>query len=280
MNKAAVMAAIVLGAMSCAKEEPAPVTAGAEEAAGLTQAREVGREAGQGSLPDLPAGTKRIVTTDVDMVVESFDKALASLRKMVNEAHGNVSSSSTQRDDEGRLSGTVEVRVPSDAYDGVMKKVAALGEVRSTNEKSEDVTEEYVDLEARLANARRLESRIIELLEARTGTIEDVLAVEKELASVREDIERIEGRIRFLDARTDFSTINVSMRERGAAGVGERTTGQVLGRMVDQLGVVFAGSVGALLVFAVGAAPWLVAVALVVLVVIVVVRISRRRKAG
>jgi hypothetical protein len=85
--------------------------------------------------------------------------------------------------------------------------------VETVSVNAEDVSEEYVDVTARAENARRLETRLVDLLARRTGKLEDVLAVERELARVREEIERYEGRLRFLRTRAAFSTLAVTLHE-------------------------------------------------------------------
>jgi hypothetical protein len=81
------------------------------------------------------------------------------------------------------------------------------------NTTAEDVGEEYVDITARVTNSKRLEERLVTLLSTRTGKLEDVLAVERELARVREEIERYEGRLRFLRTRAAVSTLSVTVHE-------------------------------------------------------------------
>jgi hypothetical protein len=81
------------------------------------------------------------------------------------------------------------------------------------NVNAEDVGEEYVDITARVENAHRLEARIIELLANRTGKLQDVLSVEHELARVREEIERYEGRLRYLRSRSAVSTLTIAVHE-------------------------------------------------------------------
>jgi hypothetical protein len=78
---------------------------------------------------------------------------------------------------------------------------------------AEDVSEEFVDLTARMANSHRLEERLVELLRTRTGKLQDVLTVERELARVREEIERMEGRLRFLKNSAQLSTLAVTLYE-------------------------------------------------------------------
>ena len=85
--------------------------------------------------------------------------------------------------------------------------------LESVNVSVQDVGEEYVDIEARMANARRLEQRLVELLATRTGKLADVLSVEHELARVRGEIERYEGRLRYLRSRVSVSTLTLSVHE-------------------------------------------------------------------
>jgi hypothetical protein len=77
------------------------------------------------------------------------------------------------------------------------------------------VGEEFVDVTARVANARRLEERLLTLLATRTGKLDDVLAVERELARVREEIDGNTGRLRFLRSKIAVSTLTVTVAERG-----------------------------------------------------------------
>src|SRR5207237_684198 len=85
-----------------------------------------------------------------------------------------------------------------------------IGKLESVNVNAEDVGEEFTDVTARMGNARRLESRLIDLLATRTGKLKDVLDVEQELARVREEIDRYEGRLRYLRAHAVLSTSTTS----------------------------------------------------------------------
>ena len=221
--------------------------------------------------------TYRVLNTSLDMVVKSFSQSLGSVKKIVGESDGQVASTESHRDDDGLTSGTVEVKIPADRYEKALKRIQQLGEVRSMNEKSEDVTKEFVDLQARLENARALEKRILTLLETHTGKIEDVLSVEKELASVREKIEGYEGQKRYLENKIQFCTLTVHMYEKGAAFGGELTAKEIFKEVVNKIGIIFVGSLGVLVVAVVAAVPWIAALA--VLVVIIRAVIKRRKKA-
>lgn len=275
-------AAVVLLALSCsAMEDSAPFSPGAEKES-MGMLADKAEEAGSNVRAEwTPMGGERpevlrIVTTTVEMEVESFEESMARIKKISSKSKGHIASSSSRRDEEGLLSGSVEVKVPAERYEAMLGEITGLGDVRDMQETSEDVTEEYVDLEARLENKQRLEKRILELLEAGTGTIDDILHVEKELSGVREDIERIEGRLRYLDSRTRMSTITVNLYEKGARYGGEPTAGDVFHEIVDKTGIVFMGSLGILITFVVAVTPWIAAAVLIVLVILVVVRLRKK----
>jgi hypothetical protein len=113
----------------------------------------------------------------------------------------------------GRDDGRVVVKVPSRRFREAMSQVDAAFEVERRNVKAEDVTAEFKDLEVRLENLRATRKRLEQLLE-RSGTLADTLTVEKELERVAGEIDRIQGRIRFLRNHTSFSTLTVAVVER------------------------------------------------------------------
>src|SRR5207253_8976349 len=105
------------------------------------------------------------------------------------------------------------IKSPGAKYDQAVGSLSSIGKVETVNSQAEDVGEEFVDVTARVTNARRLEERLITLLSTRTGKLDDVLHVERELARVREEIERYEGRLRFLRSRVSLSTLTVTLHE-------------------------------------------------------------------
>lgn len=108
---------------------------------------------------------------------------------------------------------SLELRVPSEHFDEAVNGLSPVGKLESVDVTVQDVGEEFVDVQARMVNARRLEQRLIDLLANRTGKLTDVLRVEGELARVREEIERYEGRMRYLRSRSSVSTLTVAIHE-------------------------------------------------------------------
>jgi len=116
----------------------------------------------------------------------------------------------------GRDEGRVVVKIPSRRFREAMSKIDAGFEVERRNVKAEDVTAEFKDLEVRLENLRATRKRIEELLQ-KSGTLADTLSVERELERVAGEIDRIQGRLRFLRTHTSFSTLTATVVEKPKA---------------------------------------------------------------
>jgi hypothetical protein len=145
--------------------------------------------------------------------VEKLDPAIVKLRQLAAQLGGYIANSSMSGGHDQVRSAMMELKIPAQRFDQALNGLATLGKVESVNATAEDVGEEYVDITARVNNAHRLEDRLISLLATRTGKLQDVLSVERELARVREEIERYEGRLRFLKSRVATSTLSVTVHE-------------------------------------------------------------------
>ena len=115
------------------------------------------------------------------------------------------------------LRGTL--RVPGDRMADTLARLRAIGQVVEDTQGSQDVTDQIVDLDARLASARATEKRLTELLANRTGKLSDVLEVERELTRVRLDIERLDAEKTNMGRRVSYATIDVTIAEERKAGL-------------------------------------------------------------
>ena len=152
-------------------------------------------------------------TGQASIEVDSLEAAMARLRQVAQRAGGFVADASVQSGRNQVRHATLELKVPAARFDELTEGLQPIGRLEFVNVSAEDVSEEFVDLTARAANGHRLEERLVELLRSRTGKLQDVLSVERELARVREEIERIEGRLRYLKASAQLSTLSVSLHE-------------------------------------------------------------------
>ncbi len=158
-----------------------------------------------------PASRLIIRTGQASIEVDSLEPSMAELRRIVQRAGGFVADASVQSGRNQLRSATLELKVPAARFDELSEGLQPLGRLQFVNVGAEDVSEEFVDLTARAVNGRRLEDRLVELLRTRTGKLQDVLTVERELARVREEIERMEGRLRFLKTSAQLSTLSVNL---------------------------------------------------------------------
>ena len=160
-----------------------------------------------------PASRLIIRTGQASIEVDSLESSMAELRRLVQRVGGFVADASVQSGRTQNRSATLQLKVPAARFDDLTEGLRPLGRLQFVTVNAEDVSEEFVDLTARMANSHRLEERLVELLRTRTGKLQDVLTVERELARVREEIERMEGRLRFLKNSAQLSTLAVTLYE-------------------------------------------------------------------
>jgi hypothetical protein len=185
-----------------------------------------GKVAGQFSgvsadgLPNLagadttPAAPSMLIRTGQAYIeVDKVDPAILKVRQLAAQVGGYITNSSVSGGKDQMRQATLELKIPAPKYDQAVGGLSTIGKVETVTTSAQDVGEEFVDVTARVNNARRLEQRLITLLSTRTGKLEEVLSVERELARVREQIERYEGRLRFLSTRVAVSTLTITVHE-------------------------------------------------------------------
>lgn len=182
--------------------------------AGEMYSLKMASEESQTIAGEAPIERKIIKTGHLDLQVDSYKTTAAEIKNLVNEMQGYIVSENTHVYDDQRklLAGNVALRVPQERFDEALDRIENMGVTRNRTIDSQDVTEEYVDVESRLKAMRLKEERLLAILN-KSGSLGDVLAVENELARTRADLEALEGRLKYLDNRTELSTINVQVRE-------------------------------------------------------------------
>ncbi|MDQ3914878.1 MAG: DUF4349 domain-containing protein [Actinomycetota bacterium] len=166
--------------------------------------------------PDLPLAEERVIkTADLRLEVEdgTIGRTLREGREIAEAAGGFLLATSIEGTD--RRSGEFTIRVPAGRFEEALSALEALGDIAGEDVRGEDVSQEFVDLEARLRNATAQEGVLFRLYD-RSQSIADTIRVQRELEDVQLEIERLRGRLRYLEDRTDLSTISVSVTEAGA----------------------------------------------------------------
>ncbi len=168
-----------------------------------------------GESATAPRKTARKIIYDarIELVVDSLNATEQAIARIIKDNDGFLAESDQTSSTQNQRNATWRVRVPVANFEALVAAVVRLGEVKRNHVGSQDVTEEYLDLDARIRNKREEEKRLLKHLADSTGKLEDILAVERELSRVRGEAEQMEGRLRFLADRSDLSTVTIEASE-------------------------------------------------------------------
>lgn len=214
----------------------------------------------------------------MSLEVDSYDETEAKIKNIVNTFNGYLTNSTSKLDASGKKQGSITIRVASDKFDAMIADLSKAGKVMNQNISGKDVTEEYMDADARLKTQRELEARLLKLLEEKTARLTDVVEVEQKLANVRENIEKTEGRMRYLKDQASFSTLTVmvyepSMLTTSTGGGFFYELGEAVSKGLSGFTSVLAGIITVLIALA----PLII---LVLIVIYLVVKYFKKRKAA
>jgi Domain of unknown function (DUF4349) len=152
-------------------------------------------------------------TAELALTTNEFDKARASLEDILKRHNGYLGQLNVSAPAGTGRTLDATLRIPADQRDAAIAEVKKLGRVEAESQTGEEVTAQYVDLEARLSNARNTEQRLTDILSQRTGKLGDVLAVEESISRVRGEIEQMEAEKKNLTKRVEFLTLQVKLTE-------------------------------------------------------------------
>lgn len=173
------------------------------------------KDSGPGSGQTVQPVAGRLIAYQVTMWIEvkEFDPAKSKVLHVVEQAGGYVAHANTAETPNQPRSATLTLRIPAEKLASVLNQMRGLGRVRQDQLSTEEVTEQVVDLQARIKNATITEQRLIAVLTDRTGKVKDILEVEREIARTREEIERMEAQRQNLMRRVEMASVNITMSE-------------------------------------------------------------------
>jgi hypothetical protein len=160
------------------------------------------------------ANRKLIRNATAELEVASFDESIQKITAFAAEEKGYVATTNSEKQANGKLRGEIVVKVLPDSLDRFLGKLRGIGELKNQALTTEDVTKAYFDTESRLKNARLMEQRLIEILKTKSKDVADLLEVEKELGRVREQIETMQGELKFMDSQVAFATVTITLAEK------------------------------------------------------------------
>jgi hypothetical protein len=161
--------------------------------------------------------TKIIKTAYFTIEVKDVPGAVETLRTLALQKGGYISSTNIQKNYNDRLSGSVILRVPAPEFDSTLTGVRALGTVKSASTQGQDVTEEYVDIQAQKISYQNQLAQYNEIMK-RAVKVDDVITVQQQIDRVQTELNRLEGRLKYLNSRIDLSTITVNLEEPEPVG--------------------------------------------------------------
>ncbi|HEX9077312.1 MAG TPA: DUF4349 domain-containing protein [Anaerolineae bacterium] len=199
------------------------------------------------SIPSVASADRMIVyNVQLNVEVQDTEKAANDISAIVSQFKGYIAATNMTRTPKGQMMGTITLRVPAESLDAAQKAIEGVGlKVLSRNRNSNDVTDQYTDLNARLTNLQATEDELRKLLDTvreRTGKAEDILAVYNRLTEIRGQIEQIKGQMNVLSKTSSFATLTVSLTPHEEIQVLEpeswlpnRTAAQALRSLVQAL---------------------------------------------
>jgi len=168
---------------------------------------------------DRPSGPLIVRTAQLRIVATDFANARAAIDRIIKDVNGFAGQITASGAGEAPRSIQATLRVPAARFDAAIAAARGLGRVMHESQESDDVTEQSIDLDARLGNARTTEKRLLDLLANRTGRMSDVLEMERELSRVRTEIERLAAQRHNLDRRVEYASLTLEVLEERAPSV-------------------------------------------------------------
>jgi hypothetical protein len=265
------------------EEELAPEEMPAEDVAASTAPSTIDPDY-QGERLVVRNVSMRMEVEDVPETVESIESAIEAAGGIVSMLNVGTAEDPVYRyeaegalGDGAPLAGYITVRVPADQLEAFTDEVSALGEVLRMDASQDDVTQQYVDLNARLKNLQAREERLRQLYEE-AETVEDTLAVDRELSAVRGEIEAMQAQIQYLERQAAMATVTIELIEPAPI---VRPAGESWGfgdALTNSLRA-FVNTINWMIVLLGALAPFLI-IALIVLGIVMLIVRSRRKRRG
>jgi hypothetical protein len=189
-------------------KEPAAIPASASQDEKL---RSLGYT-GDADKPQSIVVRKIIRSGEVTLQVKHYEPFFQALQKRIDLMGGFVANIQSQRSGESVSTAALTLRIPPAQLQMLVSWLREQGMIANEHIQAEDISEQYYDLKARLENAKRFESRLLEMIKTQTGNLQDLILVEGKLNEVREQIEQMEGKVRYFDALTDLATLTVQVQ--------------------------------------------------------------------
>ena len=170
-----------------------------------------------GGLPGQGIDTKIIKTADVTLEVSDVTGAVETIKGIGTRYGGYLSTTSIEKNYNDQLTGTVILRIPADQFDGALNGVKGVGIVKSISTQGQDVTEEYVDVQAQITSYQNQLAQYNEIMK-KAVKVQDIIDIQQQIDQVQTNLDRLNGRMKYLNSQIDYSTITVTLQEPEPVG--------------------------------------------------------------
>lgn len=231
------------------------------------------------TAPDAKSDAKIIYTADLTLEATDFDGAVAAIQALAEDCGGYFASSSLSNGGSYR-SASYTVRVPVENYRDFLDQAGQTAHMLDLDEYADDVSEEYYDTAGRLKTQQTMLDRLRALLEKATS-MEDIISIESAISDTEEQIDRLSGQLRWYDARVDYATVDISLREVSRLSNVPEPAQSFGSRMLAALGdglSGFADGIEELLLALAYGWEWIVLIGAALTGAVLLIRRSRRRK--
>ena len=160
-----------------------------------------------------PVDRKIVYTAQLDLVVKNLDAAEKQADELLSAGGGRLISSESRGDAGSKRTASFRLEVPVAKFRALVSGLRQLGVPERDKVESSDLTSEYVDIQARVKNMKAEEENLIKLLAERARSVEESLAIRRQIQPLREQIELAEGRQKFIEGRAALSTVTLNLRE-------------------------------------------------------------------
>jgi len=209
-------------AKSIVVDEAAPVVMAGNTVGQAQDQLQMSRTAASPAAAPLPPATatatddsrKVIRNAHLEFEVAKFDEAVVAIDAAAKAQGGFIDTKDSAQGANGKISGTVTVKVLPDHLDAFLAQIGPIGDLKNQRIGAEDITKDYYDTDARLRNAQKMEQRLLDILDQKTGKVSELLQVEQELGRVRSQIEQMQGEMKAYDALIRYATVTIVLNEK------------------------------------------------------------------
>jgi len=230
-----------------------------------------------GLQPTAISADRIVYTADIQLVAKDFALTIEGIDAVIAHYDGFIEFSSREATTNNDRFARYTIRIPSNVFQTVVREIEALGDVQFSTSNAENITAQYADVQARLANLRTQEERILSFMQE-ASKVEDLITLERRLSEINFEIERLTTSRNEMDSRLAFSTIHVFVSETPEALVHATASIADAGNVFTNSIIILRNVVVGFVLVMIALIPWIVVLGLISVPVVYGVKKARKKK--